>query len=325
MRDFAEAVVLAAERLSPDVAARSLMKATEIAVSEINKFSSVVLKTRGGRMGAGMGTLLEALWGYYVNQALVKMHGENGSIEIGWLSDNEYNDFACIYTDEEWTSSTKAGEVLRIEAKSMNKGTEESKAHFEEIAEHLGELDLLLVLIWSWVPSGVNKVSPYISDYFIDFAYPVSQLRDALHLARGGSFVDRNDCPDRCIPSECTHHGEPLNAQGKRERLTGPSTRQPAGSSYANNFGGLVRMLKTSSPEAKEVFRRIRRENEIAGRFIDFIHRNYPSEEANQYRISEWRQLAEGAGITTSGVPAEVLLETIRTTVPGYRDKLRQL
>ena len=41
-----------------------------------------------------MGTLLEALWGYYVNQVLLNEGGEAAACEIGWLAGHEYNDFA---------------------------------------------------------------------------------------------------------------------------------------------------------------------------------------------------------------------------------------
>ena len=40
------------------------------ACMKMNEFSSNVLKTRGGRIGSGMGALLEALWGYMMNQII---------------------------------------------------------------------------------------------------------------------------------------------------------------------------------------------------------------------------------------------------------------
>lgn len=87
-----------------------------------------------------MGTLLEGLWGYYVNGVLHNRHDALAQCEIGWLSKNQYNDFACIYRDRPWDPATRAGELLRIEAKSMNAGAEESKAHFDEIIEPLARV-----------------------------------------------------------------------------------------------------------------------------------------------------------------------------------------
>ncbi|HBI43024.1 MAG TPA: hypothetical protein DDY78_09235 [Planctomycetales bacterium] len=54
--------------LSAEQARQEVIAATPIACQEINKFSEKVFKTRGGRMGSGMGVLLEALWAYYVDQ-----------------------------------------------------------------------------------------------------------------------------------------------------------------------------------------------------------------------------------------------------------------
>jgi hypothetical protein len=50
--------------LSADQAVAEVIAATRIACQEINKFSDQVFKTRGGRMGSGMGVLIEALWAY---------------------------------------------------------------------------------------------------------------------------------------------------------------------------------------------------------------------------------------------------------------------
>src|SRR5262249_41424490 len=144
----------------------------------------------------------------------------------------------------------------------------------------LNPLDLLLVIVWAWEPLDGGRVSPFISDYFIGPALPIARLRDALHIARGGSFVDRATCADGCDKAACLHHGEPLNAAGKRERLSGPETLRPSAKvSFAANFGGLIRMLKTSSSEARKVFAQVRAVDEIAHQFISFVHKNYSSEE----------------------------------------------
>ena len=39
-------------------------------IAEINAFTSETFKTRGGRLGSGMGSLLEAMWVYYMNRIL---------------------------------------------------------------------------------------------------------------------------------------------------------------------------------------------------------------------------------------------------------------
>jgi hypothetical protein len=143
-----------------------------------------------------MGGLLEALWGYYINQALLKIGDEAAECEIAWLSDHEYNDFACILRDQNWLSATRIGELFRIEAKSMNSGVDESKGHFDELVVHLQEWDLLLVLIWSWDVADEFRVYPHIRDFFIGRVVPIALLRDRLHIARGGTFVSRVNCPD---------------------------------------------------------------------------------------------------------------------------------
>lgn len=53
--------------LSAEQAVAEVIAATPVACKEINKFAEKVFKTRGGRMGSGMGVLLEALWAYYVD------------------------------------------------------------------------------------------------------------------------------------------------------------------------------------------------------------------------------------------------------------------
>ncbi|GFI48409.1 hypothetical protein IMSAGC019_03736 [Lachnospiraceae bacterium] len=41
------------------------------ACERMNQFSAQILRTRGGRIGSGMGALLEALWGYMMNQIIL--------------------------------------------------------------------------------------------------------------------------------------------------------------------------------------------------------------------------------------------------------------
>ncbi len=310
---------------TPEEAANVVIRATGIACKNINTFSGEVLRTRGGRFGSGMGGLLEALWGYYTNQALLGAGEGAAECEIAWLSDHEYNDFACILRDQNWVSADKTGELFRIEAKSMNIGVDEAKGHFDEIVVNLQEWDLLLVLVWSWDAADEFRVYPHIKDYFIGRAAPVALLRDRLHITRGGSFISRADCPDGCLPDACKHHGEPLNASGKRERLSGPeSTRPSAKTSFAANFGGLVRMLKTNSEGARHIFKEVRATDEVAHTYISFIHRNFPNEERNQYSRSEWLQVAIRLGIETKGLAPADIMAQIQAT-PNYQDALRGL
>lgn len=222
-------------------------------------------------MGSGMGLLLEGLWGYHMSAVLTPY-----GIDIAWIADDQYNDYACADIAEEWDPDTKAGELLRIEAKSMNLGAVEPKGHFAELSERIDEDDLLLVLVWRWaaIDSTGMRVWPKIEDAFVDRAKPLAQLRDALHIARGGSFVDRDRCPDGCKPDLCQHHGEPLNAKGKRERLQGPVLTKPANVPFAANFGGLKRMLATRGQEAGRVKTDFCSRVPEATNFVDFMLRS---------------------------------------------------
>ena len=108
-----------------DLVARS----SPVACGRLNLFSSQVLRTRGGRVGSGMGGLLEALWGYCANSVLYDSH--TNQFELAWFPGHQYHDFACLNLNGEWDPETKHGELFRIEAKSMNFGADESKAHFD--------------------------------------------------------------------------------------------------------------------------------------------------------------------------------------------------
>ena len=311
--------------MTPGEASSAIIRLTPLAFDEINKFSREVLRTRGGRVGSGMGILLEAMWGYYVNRQFAVETGPAQDIEMSWLIGHEYNDFACVLRNQEWKPDSRLGELLRVEAKSMNIDADEPKGHFEELAGNLGAHDLLVIPLWVWKPVEGNRIYPGIRDHFVGPARPIAELRDRLHLARGGTFVDRDSCPDECVPAECLHHGEPLNADGKRERASGPASRKPANSSFAGNFGGLVRMLKTSTDEARREFGRIRAGDDVAHSFISFIHRNNPDEESNQYLSREWVTAATEHGVNRSGYSKGGLIERIREDVPDYQDVLRRI
>ncbi len=295
---------------------------SNLACEKMNDFSKSILRTRGGRIGSGMGSLLEALWGYMMNQIL---ESKGIDCEIAWFPDNQYNDFSCIKRNVKWDETTREGEFFRIEVKSMNTGADESKAHFSALKKELEENDVLLILIWEWQQVDDFHFSPIVVDSFFNRALGVAALRDALHIARGGTFVTANSCPDNCNPSECPHDGEPLNDSGKRERLSGPeSTRVSSKVSYAQNFGGLVRMLKTNNSKARSVFRKIRKENPVADHYISFIHRNYPNEEKNQYTKDELYKIAKAQGHAAIPSNKDSLYNLISST-KDYQKLLRDL
>jgi hypothetical protein len=312
--------------ISPSEAEKIIIEGSSDIISSINEFTKEVFHTRGGRIGSGMGLLLEGLWGYYLNKHLKERTDLGSIIEIAWITHHEYNDFACVYRSQVWSGDTREGEVLRIEAKSMIASADESKAHFDEVESYFGKNDLLVVLIWDWLPLDEFSYYPKILDQFIGRAVDIAKLRDVLHIQRGGSFVNGANCPDKCAQNPCQHHGEPLNAKGNRERLTGPESRKPANVSYSANFGGLVRMLKTGNESARRVFRQIRKESDSAHLFISFIHKNQPNEEVNQYLKSEWMTLAKIVGANISGIKkSHDIRDAIKLICPNYHEHLREL
>ncbi len=293
-----------------------------LATKKINQFSGNVLRTRGGRIGSGMGLLIEALWGYYINMEL-----EKEDFEIGWFPDHQYNDFVCLRKNEEWNEATKEGEAYRMEVKSMNFGADESKGHFDVLSSEIGKSDLLIVIIWEWVQITKYHSVPKIKDQYIGLAQEVITLRDALHKTRGGTFVAKENCPEQdcgCADNICLYEGEPLNAAGKRERFKGPPSARPSQKvSYAANFGGLIRMLKTSGSDSRKKFRALRKTNASIDEYISFIHRNYLSEEANQYTKSEWNTIASLYNLNTSSLSKKEIIDLVRENVPEYHTALR--
>jgi hypothetical protein len=218
----------------------------------INDFTAFHFRCLGGRMGSGMGSLMEALWAFYARHALNKALSHD--YEIAWMVENAYNDFAVVRSEVAWDPTNRDGEILRIEAKSMNIDAGESKGHFDALQKEIGADDLLLVLAWKWIPldGGGQIVYPKVLDAFLGNALEIAGLRDALHVARGGSFVSGAHCPDGCDPASCLHNGEPLNSKGTRERRFGPETTHRTKVSRAGNFGGLKRMIATSSLSAQD-------------------------------------------------------------------------
>lgn len=281
------------------------------AITRMNQYLFDVMRTRGGRVGSGMGTVLETLWGYNINKVL----SDNGhsEFEIAWFPDHQYHDFACVLSNATWSPNTQEGEFFRIEAKSMiHGGADEPKAHFDVLQQHLNADDAILLIIWQWATVDEFHVCPQVIDCFFDRALPVAKIRDKLHLARGGSFVDSSICPDGCEINDCVHGGEPLNADGKRERKGGPEqTRVSAKTSHAQNFGGMLRMLKTATEAARLGMRAERQVNVTGDAFVDFIHRNFPKEELNHYTPKEWKTVAKVFNIDTK-VKADIHTELLK-------------
>ena len=257
-------------------AAASIISSTHAAVDEVNSFTSKIFHTRGGRIGSGMGSVIEALWGFHLNGVFAKE--KDISYEMGWIYGHEYNDFACILSDEEWDPETRAAELLRVEVKSMVASADESKAHFDRLQHEFDENEILAVFLWDWTETtaGSRTVYPAILDYFVGLALPIAKLRDLLHIERGGSFVIQGHCPDKCKAKRCCHTGEPLNASGKRERRSGPVSTKGTGVSYAANFGGMLRMLGSRGNRGKELIKKEYESDPTTSRFIDFMARNFP-------------------------------------------------
>ena len=64
------------------------------ACQKMNEFSSEILRTRGGRIGSGMGALLEALWGYMMNQIILEE--TDLDCEIAWFPDISITIFLAL-------------------------------------------------------------------------------------------------------------------------------------------------------------------------------------------------------------------------------------
>ena len=262
--------------ITPKEAAKLIIQQTPQACEELNQFTAEVFQTRGGRIGSGMGGVIEALWGFYLNRSLRKAGFHD--VEIAWIYGHEYNDFACVDSTAEWDPETLQGEILRIEAKSMVASADESKAHFDRLVSELESSELLAVFLWDWVPVSKTsrKVYPRVTDHFIGSANGVPALRDALHVSRGGTFVQIGHCPDGCAQKKCLHIGEPLNASGVRERRTGPEKAKGPSVSYAANFGGLLRMLGYKGQEGQKIIEEHQANNEAAAAFMQFMAKNFP-------------------------------------------------
>ena len=275
-----------------------------------------------------MGTLLEVLWAFEANNFLRNNQYQN---TLAWLGD-QYNDFALLGDDGFWDSTTRTGELLRIEMKTMDLDADESKAHFDGLdGKDISPKDMILVVYWRWISVDNDSRAerfPRIIDHFFGRASELAFLRDELHIARGGTFVDRNSCPDQCPPSECEHHGEPLNASGNREKISGPESRRVSRNvSYAANFGGMTRMLGVKNQQMKTVLHRLRRENDTVHRYLSFVHNNQPKKELSMYSRKTWLNVANQLGIsnTKSMKKNELYAEIKNRHNHTFRDLLRNV
>ena len=84
-------------------------------------------------------------------------------------------------------------------------------------------------------------------------------------------------------------------------------------------------MLKTNNSDSRKVFREYKNANESISDFVDFVYRNYPSEEASQFTKAEWIEIAKKFDITYSGLSKGDLIETIRSQVANYSEHLYPL
>ena len=110
--------------------------------------------------------ILEALWAFYARDVLNEIRP--GTYEIAWMPDHAYNDFALTDATSDWDpTGAGQGEFLRIEAKSMNLGTDEPKGHFDVLENELSPDDLLLVLVWKWDSMPGQLVFPRVLSHYI--------------------------------------------------------------------------------------------------------------------------------------------------------------
>jgi hypothetical protein len=70
---------------------QEILNYTPAAIEDVNALTIQAFQTRGGRIGSGLGGVIEALWGFYVNKRLTEA---NYGAEFAWISGHEYNDFA---------------------------------------------------------------------------------------------------------------------------------------------------------------------------------------------------------------------------------------
>lgn len=278
--------------------------------------------TVGGRIGSGLGSYIESLWGFAMTDLLASRGDDLGlpPLELAWICENGYNDFALIANDagqaQTWTPDNHHGEVLRAEIKSMALDAVESKAHFDATTAELGPHDLLVVLLWRWapVPNRPGRVRPLVVGTWAGRALAIAQLRDALFVARGGTFVRSGECPDECA-ADCAHVGEPLNRAGTRERVSGPTSCVTGGVSFAGNFGGLVRMIKTTTATFPTLVERLVDSPECR-EYVAAIHSARPDAERNCFPAVVWARAAALLAVT-----ADDEVEAVRA-VDGYRDAL---
>ena len=83
-------------------------------------------------------------------------------------------------------------------------------------------------------------------------------------------------------------------------------------------------MLKTSSADARKVFKEARASDDVAHAFISFMHKNFPSEEENCYLAKDWKDAAATLGIDLEKLSRETIIAKVHE-FPEYMDALRKL
>ena len=84
-------------------------------------------------------------------------------------------------------------------------------------------------------------------------------------------------------------------------------------------------MIKTSNEAATATFRKERAACNVCHAFVSFVHQHYPTEELGQYKLRDWRALADSLGVKTAGKSAADLQSEISRAKPTYRELLRKL
>lgn len=287
-------------------------------------------QTVGGRVGSGLGSWLESELGFQVNQIFsdeAVALGLPESLGLAWIVSHGFNDFAVIDNASGaapmWTPVSRTAEMFRVEVKSMALDAVESKAHFDALQSEIGQIDQLVVLLWRWkdVPGKAGWVCPRVEAVWIGESAGVAELRDALHLVRGGSFVDSAACPDGCATDECKHAGEPLNASGTRERFSGPSRAVTGSAQFAANFGGLVRMVKTRGSKGVAAISNLCLTDVRKRSYVEFIHRWFPDAELACFPKRVWQHAAQSLSVGSGAQSLEELHNAVRAA-PSYQDAL---
>jgi hypothetical protein len=222
-----------------------LEKLNPLVIEKLNKFFSETFLVDSTEINYGhstrFGILFEAMWGYYMKEELKTL-----GYMVKWICRNQYNDF--------YISDLLGNFICNIEVKTLCLDSDESKSHFDALESELLSTDLLFVSAWKWDVIG-DYMKPKVTNSKFFISKEIAAMRDDLHILRGGSFIN----------------GEPINASGYRERLSGPDENKPNKVTHMANFGGLVRMLGTKSKESKTKLTEYYNMGGGCREYIDFV------------------------------------------------------